>query len=101
MSAADPFDYDEPDDETAFWRDLRADTAPDTQSNGNAYAEWIAEERRIAFTVPCLVCKVVAGQPCIRVAGNPPQSVQPPEPIRKYPAHAPRLLAARRKLANA
>ena len=73
MSAADPFDYadDDADDEAAFWRDQRP------------------------------VCRVAVNQPCIRVAGNPTQPVQPPEPIRKYPAHTPRVLAARRKLATA
>ena len=101
MSAADPFDYadDDADDEAAFWRDQRA--AADTLPGTNPYAEWIADERRTAFTVPCPVCRVAVNQPCIRVAGNPTQPVQPPEPIRKYPAHTPRVLAARRKLATA
>lgn len=86
------------DDETAFWRDMRS--GADTQPATTAYAEWIAEERRIAYQVPCPVCKVVVGQPCIRVHGNPPQPVHPPEPIRNYPAHAPRVRAAKRKLAS-
>lgn len=85
------------DDDAAFWRDATVSAPPYTGADTNAYAEWIAEERRVAFTVPCPVCKVVVDQPCIRVSGNPPQPVNPPEPIRKYPAHAPRLRAARRK----
>ncbi|MCP3810788.1 hypothetical protein NLX62_00275 [Mycobacteriaceae bacterium Msp059] len=84
-------------DDAAFWRDATASTPADTHTDTNAYADWIAEERRVAFTVACPVCKVVVDQPCIRVYGNPPQPVNPPEPIRKYPAHAPRLRAARRK----
>ena len=86
------------DDDAAFWRDATASALADVHVDTNAYAEWIAEERRVAFTVTCPVCKVVVDQPCIRVYGNPPQPVNPPEPIRKYPAHAPRLRAARRKL---
>lgn len=85
------------DDDAAFWRDTTASAQTYTNADTHAYAEWIAEERRVAFTVPCPVCKVVVDQPCIRVSGNPPQPVNPPEPIRNYPAHAPRLRAARRK----
>ncbi|WP_431231501.1 zinc finger domain-containing protein [Mycolicibacterium psychrotolerans] len=83
------------DDETAYWRDVRN---ADTQAYTPAYSAWLAEERRIALTVACSVCKMVVGQPCIRVSGNPPQPVNPPEPLRRYPAHEPRRRAAQRKL---
>lgn len=88
-----------PDDETTFWREQRdGDTAPYTKRDTSAYADWMAAERRVAYKVPCPVCKVVVGQPCIRVSGNPPQPVHPAEPVRNYPAHTPRLRAARRKI---
>lgn len=113
MTAADPFDYpDDPVDldagspeyseEAAFWRDVRDDAghrpepAPHAHQ-GTPYADFIAEERRVAFTVPCPTCKVDIGAPCIRVDhhGVP---YDPPEPLRRYPAHAPRLKAARRRI---
>ncbi|WAB10175.1 hypothetical protein SEA_GRAVAILLIA_66 [Mycobacterium phage Gravaillia] len=84
--------------EAAYWRTVRdPDTPAYTRADGTAYAMWLENERRVAMQVSCPVCKVVVEQPCIRVRGNPPTPVHPPEPIRKYPAHNDRLRAARRK----
>ncbi|AXQ51501.1 hypothetical protein SEA_AMOCHICK_72 [Mycobacterium phage Amochick] len=86
------------DTEAAYWRSVRdPDTPAYTDPDTAPYAVWLENERRVAMQVSCPVCKVVVEQPCIRVRGNPPTPVHPPEPIRKYPAHNDRLRAARRK----
>jgi len=122
MTAADPFDYDddpqpafdvthhgtpilppEPvwspppvdDDEAAFWREQRNAEPPQNLDAAPAFvgtrnAEFIAAERRVALTVPCPYCKVDIGTPCIIVGTNPPQ------PIRRFPAHTIRLTNARK-----
>lgn len=106
MSAEyDPFDYpdDEPehppprppvdhdDDESAFWRDVREHAGEHRQphrGDPSDYAEWMAAERAVAFRVPCVDCKMGVDQPCVHVGTN--------EPLRKFPAHVRRMIAARK-----
>lgn len=92
-----PVDHD--DDESAFWRDVRegADRPPppEHQIDHSSYVEWIASERRVAYTVRCPICIMDVGVPCIRIDdhGRP---IEPPQPLRKLPAHDARLKLARK-----
>lgn len=91
---------DHDDDEAAFWRGVRegTDRPPDRREErpcSSNYAEWIASERRVAYTVPCPMCKVGVNDPCVRIDYHG-QPIHPPEPLRKLPAHDARLKAARK-----
>jgi len=96
-------DFSEPvhesDDE--FWANLAAereqppeppphqlDAEPADAPVGNP-AQWVHEQRELAKTVPCADCKREPGQHCVRVGTT--------EPLRKFPAHPRRILAARRR----
>lgn len=120
MTAPDPFDYpddpaescpkpepapvtrppvDHDDDETAFWRGVRDGTdRPKTseQEYHSNYAEWMASERRVAYTVRCPDCMMDAREPCVRIDehGRP---ITPHQPLRKQPAHVRRIKLARKE----
>lgn len=114
MSAPDPFDYpddpppapparppvDHDDDETAFWRGLRegSDRPPppaEHRVDHAAYVEWMASERRVAYTVRCPDCMMDVKVPCVRIDQHG-RVIVPHQPLRKLPAHTRRIQLARK-----
>lgn len=99
----DPFDYpddppppppprkpvDHDDDESTFWRKVREEAGRDRPSHRGNYADYVADVRKIAFTVPCRDCKAAVKEPCTGVNG---------EPLRKFPCHTHREIDARKAL---
>lgn len=85
-------------DEVDFWRTLGAEDEPPEHEPPpepehalpNHFA-WMDEQRRLAYTVQCGDCQQPAKQPCVRVGTS--------EPLRRFPAHISRLLAAKRAAA--
>jgi hypothetical protein len=81
-------------DETTFWRELRAHAETGhLQPTPTSAIDERAEMRRVALTVPCRDCHRDIDEPCVRLDAEGKPTT---EPLRKFPAHTSRQNDARK-----
>lgn len=78
-------------DETAFWRDQRADA--DEYREQTDRRQWFNDTRAEANKVPCRDCKRPAGKTC-QLVTDPPGHGQE---LNNFPAHVNRIVDARKR----